>query len=264
MKKIKKNKEQLLIFAEEITFMVKALQKKLEEAGYKCLVSPSQISQLQEVAPEEKVLIYYMDELSTVDSKLMVFIRDLCMDQDKLLILIGSDLERNNVGKFVPDEYVSHWYTRPMDMDAIIEDLDMVFDEDTKRARMKHILIVDDDTDYSRTIREILKNKYRVSMANSGVQAIATLVKKQTDLILLDYDMPVANGLQVMEMLKADDKLKEVPVMFVTGIDDREDIMRVLELGPVDYILKPIKSADLLEKLDSFFIDKALRETGKA
>ena len=68
----------------------------------------------------------------------------------------------------------------------------------------KSVLIVDDDPQYLTLVREWLKSDYKVSMANSGLQAIKWLGKNKVDLILLDYEMPVTSGPQVLEMLRSD------------------------------------------------------------
>jgi CheY-like chemotaxis protein len=112
---------------------------------------------------------------------------------------------------------------------------------------------VDDDITYMRTVYEWLKDKYHVGMASNGVQAISYLAKNKADLILLDYEMPVANGPQVLSMLKNDSETGQIPVMFLTGHGDRESVLSVVGLSPVDYLLKTIDKTTLLKKLDDFF-----------
>ena len=74
------------------------------------------------------------------------------------------------------------------------------------------------------------------------------------DLILLDYEMPVINGLQVFEMLKSEAISKNIPVMFLTGKSDKESIMKVMELKPAGYMLKNITKQQLLTHLENFFV----------
>ena len=59
--------------------------------------------------------------------------------------------------------------------------------------------------------------------------------KKRPDLILLDYEMPVCDGRQTLEMIRADEELKDIPVIFLTGVNDREHIESVLSLKPAGY-----------------------------
>ena len=118
----------------------------------------------------------------------------------------------------------------------------------------KCILIVDDDPQYLTMIREWLKGTYKVAMANSGLQAIKWLGKNKADLILLDHEMPVTSGPQVLEMLRSDSETCNIPVIFLTGKGDKESVMAVVALRPEGYFLKGIQKKELLEKLQEFFI----------
>ena len=91
-------------------------------------------------------------------------------------------------------------------------------------------------------------------MANSGLQAIKWLAKNKVDLILLDHEMPVTTGPQVLEMLRNDPETQSIPVMFLTGKSDKESVMKVVALKPEGYFLKTIQKGELLEKLQEFFI----------
>lgn len=73
----------------------------------------------------------------------------------------------------------------------------------------------------------------------SGMNAIKAIGKKRPDLILLDYEMPVCDGRQTLEMLRADEESKHIPVVFLTGVNDRAHIEAVLSLRPAGYLLKP-------------------------
>jgi CheY-like chemotaxis protein len=90
-------------------------------------------------------------------------------------------------------------------------------------------------------------------MANSGLQAIKWLGGNTVDLILLDHEMPVTSGPQVLGMLRADDETKNIPVIFLTGKGDKESVMQVVALKPEGYFLKNVTKSELLEKLSEFF-----------
>ena len=68
--------------------------------------------------------------------------------------------------------------------------------------------------------------------------------------------MPVTSGPEVLEMLKSEDYTKKIPVMFLTGVSDKESIATALNLGPQSYLLKTINKNGLLQKLRTFFQDK--------
>lgn len=82
-----------------------------------------------------------------------------------------------------------------------------------------------------------------------GEQAFRWLQENTPDLILLDYEMPVMPGPQVMERLKDDEDLKYVPVVILTGKNDRESIMRIISMCPTGYLLKSLGKEELFEKL---------------
>ena len=91
-------------------------------------------------------------------------------------------------------------------------------------------------------------------MVSSGMQGITWLARNKADLILLDYEMPVTSGAQVLEMLRSEPSTEHIPVMFLTGKNDRQSIMNVLALKPADYLLKTIDRQGLRDKIDEFFI----------
>ena len=126
-------------------------------------------------------------------------------------------------------------------------------EENTGENRKKTVLVVDDDITYMRTVYEWLKDNYHVGMAANGVQAISFLARNKADLVLLDYEMPIANGPQVLEMLKNDSETGQIPVMFLTGHSDTDSIISVMGLSPADYLLKTIDKDGLLKKLKDFF-----------
>lgn len=113
-----------------------------------------------------------------------------------------------------------------------------------------HILVVDDNAMVLRNIKGILENQYSVAVAPSGFHAFVSIGKKMPDLILLDYEMPEMNGKEVMEKLQSEDELKEIPIMFLTSVDSKEIVMELLSLKPAGYILKPVDSQMLVNRIE--------------
>jgi CheY-like chemotaxis protein len=183
----------------------------------------------------------------------LVFLKDAIQERQMGLILIGEESEYETVKKTIPEQTVTALFKMPLDIDALIKKVCDYLDENTGEKRKKTVLIVDDDITYMRTVYEWLKGSYHVGMASNGVQAISYLAKNKADLILLDYEMPVANGPQVLSMLKNDSETGQIPAMFLTGHGDRESVLSVVGLSPVDYLLKTIDKTTLLKKLDDFF-----------
>lgn len=102
------------------------------------------------------------------------------------------------------------------------------------------ILIVDDEPKNIQLIGNILK-EYEVEFATCGKEALEWIGSKKFDLILLDIMMPDMDGFEVCKRLKADEKTKDTPVIFITARREEDDEFRGLELGAIDYITKPLK-----------------------
>lgn len=111
----------------------------------------------------------------------------------------------------------------------------------------KHVLVVDDDPMMLKLIKEHLKDSYNVATAISGSLALKFLESRKTNLILLDYEMPVENGEQVLEKIRSNTATADLPVVFLTGVNDHNMIQKVLHLKPNGYLLKPIDGKKLLD-----------------
>lgn len=117
--------------------------------------------------------------------------------------------------------------------------------EDIQLERSR-VLIVDDVESNIKILAHILmKQGYKVAIATSGKQAISS-AQKLPDLILLDVSMPEMDGFTVCEILKADEKTKNIPVIFLTALSDIGDMAKGFEVGAVDYITKPFNHTELL------------------
>ena len=123
-------------------------------------------------------------------------------------------------------------------------------DERREHSGKKRILVVDDNGTALRTMKAMLEEYYDVALAISGAQAMTSIGKKRPDLILLDYEMPVCDGKMTLEMIRADDDMKSIPVVFLTAINDRANIEAVLKLKPAGYFLKPPIKDRLLAEID--------------
>lgn len=112
------------------------------------------------------------------------------------------------------------------------------------------ILIVDDIVQNLQVLgTTLMENNYEISMANNGFQALKLVEKVNPDLILLDVLMPDMTGFEVCEKIKAMDKFKDIPVIFLTAKTEAEDIVQGFEKGGVDYITKPFNKSELLVRI---------------
>ena len=117
---------------------------------------------------------------------------------------------------------------------------------------MTKILIVEDEKVLCDTYRQILElKKFEVDISYDGEEALEFLNQNQPDLILLDINMPKLDGVEFLERTKANNKLKKIPVILITGIIQTEKIGRCLDLGAVGYVEKAQSPVEVLNKIDT-------------
>ncbi|MDX2217267.1 MAG: response regulator, partial [Oculatellaceae cyanobacterium bins.114] len=113
------------------------------------------------------------------------------------------------------------------------------------------ILIVDDTPDNLRVLSAMLTNRgYEVRKALNGQRAIASVQSEPPDLILLDIKMPEMDGYEVCKRLKATPSPCEVPIIFISALDDALDKVRAFAAGGVDYVTKPFQEAEVLARIE--------------
>lgn len=115
------------------------------------------------------------------------------------------------------------------------------------------ILVVDDSMTVRQYLCELLSDDYDVTPAESSVAAIRIMAVNKPDLVLLDYEMPVCDGRQMLEMLRADEEFVDTPVIFLTGRSDYDSVKKVKEFKPAGYLLKYLKSEEVKQSIDKFF-----------
>ncbi|MCI7129641.1 MAG: response regulator, partial [Lachnospiraceae bacterium] len=104
-----------------------------------------------------------------------------------------------------------------------------------------------------RNVKGWLEDHYQVILANSGAMAIKYLATDRPDLVLLDYEMPIVDGKQVLGMIRAEKEFADMPVIFLTSKDDKESVMQVMSLKPDGYLLKTLEPAKIIQAVDDFF-----------
>lgn len=127
-------------------------------------------------------------------------------------------------------------------------------------SQTANILVVDDTRANLRLLVSILsENGYKVRPAPNGQRALAVAMNYPLDLILLDINMPDMNGYQVCEQLKADERTREIPVIFISALNEVLDKVRGFEVGGVDYITKPFQFEEVLARVKTHLTLRALQ-----
>lgn len=119
--------------------------------------------------------------------------------------------------------------------------------------RKMRILAIDDNTVNLATLEQELKDKYEVIPMISGRRAIKYLYCEKVDLILLDVQMPVMDGVQTLREIRNLENGITVPVIFLTALKDRDTVIEGSKLGIMDYITKPFDTEDLNNRIDKVF-----------
>lgn len=118
---------------------------------------------------------------------------------------------------------------------------------------MNDVLVVDDTPENLTVLRKILTahDDYRVRTALSGETALKTVQAGVPDLILLDIMMPGMNGFELCKQLKANAQTKDVPIIFISALNETEDKVKGFQAGGVDYISKPFNAAEVVARVET-------------
>lgn len=120
-----------------------------------------------------------------------------------------------------------------------------------KSNAKKHIVIVDDDKNVLKLLKLALEDRYDVTAIVNGKMVLKLLETKTPDLIFLDYQLQLETGPEIFRKIKRIESARNIPIVFLTGIADREKITEVLSLKPQGYLLKPIDMDRVNETIKS-------------
>ena len=247
-------KNKMIVIGEKESFIARVLINKVSATGAECSFVTWTVNDVSSGLDGASLITLYMDDGERPGEDILHFLIDTMEEKSLQMILVGGHHDIQFVCDHVPGDLIYTTFSRPVDNTKFAGTVTEYFEKADAGTFKKSILIVDDDPQYLTLVREWLKGTYKVSMANSGLQAIKWLGKNKVDLILLDHEMPVTSGPQVLEMLRSDAETKNIPVMFLTGKGDKESVMAVVALRPEGYFLKSIQKEELLEKLQEYFI----------
>ncbi len=132
---------------------------------------------------------------------------------------------------------------------------------DTHIPGQETILLVDDTPDNLRLLSQILTERaYKVRAVTNGERALETARLEPPDLILLDIRMPGINGFEVCVSLKIDGNTRDIPVIFISALDDVADKVKAFEVGGVDYITKPFQYEEVIARVETHLALRRLQQ----
>lgn len=124
-------------------------------------------------------------------------------------------------------------------------------------VKRRCILAIDDVAVVLQRIKDTLEEYYDVITMNSGERALRYLENEKPDLILLDIRMTPKDGFETLREIRARENGTDIPVIMLTGMEDKESVMEGFEMGICDYILKPFSPKNLLERIRRALEQKA-------
>lgn len=117
----------------------------------------------------------------------------------------------------------------------------------------KCILAVDDTVIVLYRISEALRDEYEIITVNSGTRALKYLKEEKPDLILLDIQMATMDGIETLHQIRMMPDRKDIPVIMLTGVENKATVLESAKLGICDYMLKPFSSEELIRRIERVF-----------
>ncbi|MCQ2522293.1 MAG: response regulator [Lachnospiraceae bacterium] len=184
----------------------------------------------------------------------LIRLRDMCLDQRTKVMFVATDIdEMDTFNRTFAQELVIEKLIRPIVPAEVAELTKAHLDKLEQMKDRKSVLVVDDSGMVLRSMMTLLEKEYNVSLANSATTALAAISKHSPDLVLLDYEMPVISGAKLLEMIRAEESMRDLPVFFLTSKGDPETVKSVLGLKPEGYLLKTTPSNEILKMIRQFF-----------
>ncbi|MCR5468086.1 MAG: response regulator [Lachnospiraceae bacterium] len=247
----------IVLLSEKNTLLVNVLSEGLEKGGFHVENVKTNVSDISLLRSYSRIwLMYLPGEETEVRDAYELIKREIESRGDILFFLVGNPNEIKFETEFFSQQNIAESFARPFRVEDIVEVLDAYATNRKRVHETKHVLLVDDDATALQTIKSMLSDNYNVYTANTAFNAIRILDKAKMDLILLDYEMPVIKGPQVLELFRNDPVTKDIPVMFLTSKNDKEAISTALSVKPDNYLLKSLPQSEILKVLDTFFEGK--------
>lgn len=255
-------KGMVVIVAETQGYMTLSLQNKMEEDGFGVSIVRADTDAISQIEDKIAAYLIYGDEELPKQQQAMIYIKDRAAEDGIPIFVVGSTEEMEQIHSMIPKHLVRQFFERPVNVNELVEAVESYVSKFGAQTKKK-VLVVDDSGAMLRNVKAWLEDKYQVILANSGAMAIKYLATNRPDLVLLDYEMPVVDGRQVLEMIRTETEFSDVPVIFLTGKDDKESVLQVMALKPEGYLLKTMEPEKIIAEVDRFFEQQKVEELKK-
>ncbi len=242
----------IIIIQKEQSYISTSLMEHLKEREYEVDSVTAELNEIESAAGQAKALILYLDDAFVKDYTVMEYIREMLSDRNRVCFLVGDETEITDAEKIISRRRVAEEYKRPLNVMEVAQSIDDILKQEPAQQKKK-ILVVDDSGAMLKNVKGWLGDKYEVILANSGEFALKYLSSNYPDLVLLDYEMPNMNGPQVLKTIRSDVRIKDLPVIFLTGKSEKKYVMEVMAQKPAGYILKTEEPQKIKQRIDEFF-----------
>ncbi|MCX4297485.1 MAG: response regulator [Lachnospiraceae bacterium] len=251
--------QNILIVSEVQSYLLVSLQEKLAEVNCKVMNVQANPDLLSKIKEELDMIFIFGTEDLLNQRQGLTYLKDKALEDDVPIFVSGDPQELLEIQKDIPLHLIQKEFPRPINVSEVAEAIDSYLKTFGKQNKKK-ILVVDDSGAMLRNVKGWLEDKYQVILANSGAMAIKYLSTNRPDLVLLDYEMPIVDGKQVLGMIRSETEFSDIPVIFLTSKGDKESVMQVMDLKPDGYLLKTMPPEQIKKSVDTFFEKKkALR-----
>ena len=243
----------ILFINEKMSFMSEAIINRLKQEMLEVEEVGTDVTAISRIEDMPSIFILYLQNEDNLMEDVLGYLRDLIEEKGMRFFVIATQDEFDTVMGNFPPHFITQKFIRPVDLNDLAKAMHKENDALARLEEFKTILLVDDDPTALRSMKNLLSSKYKIFVANSGMNAITLLAKNKVDLILMDFEMPVVTGPKIMEMLRSDPSTSHIPVMFLTSKGDKESIMEVVRLKPEKYLLKTMLPKEIMDSIDEYF-----------
>ncbi len=242
----------LLMVVKNSSFLVIQTKQKLEELKYKVITVEPDTDEIHGVQDELSAILIFGDPKMDEEASALTYLKDRALEENLPIFIFGYADEIKLVKEYVSDKQIKDEFVRPINVREAVDTIENYIKKYGNQNKSK-ILVVDDSGAMLRNVKGWLENKYNVILANSGAMAIKALSINKPDLVLLDYEMPIVDGKQVLQMIRSEMDFATIPVIFLTSRDDEESVKAVMELRVQGYLLKTQSPSAIIKYIDDFF-----------
>jgi len=250
--------EILFLAKGEYSFTMRSIKDKFERAKISTDKIEPDIKAIEELTT---MPMFFVSDAETLleNKEARIFLYDKCIENNRKLILVGENSALSSLFDVTATNVIIESFSKPIDYDDMVEHTLKHISDFKAKGVKKNVLVVDDSPTFLRLVSEWLEKDYNVNVCPSATAAFHMIEGKRPDLILLDYEMPICNGAQFLQMLHSERQTKDIPVIFLTSKDDSDTVKTLISLKPQGYLLKNQTKEKTLEAIEEFFVREKIK-----